>query len=183
MASNEEIRTIIQGNANRGDIYNKDEGDQFDKAEITLRALQKYGNDLIPALVDALSDPDGAVREVVMRLFWEMDTEDESVLPAMFKALKDSNRTIRIAATGIVPRFGKKAIAAIPIFETWIGSNDELSHVLAAGSILIIDPTKADDLLPVLIDALESDDDMGSRWKPVGSLNVLARWPLTLSQR
>jgi len=168
MPNQDEIRAIIQGHATRGDIYNKDEEEEFDKAEITLRALQKYGDDLIPALVDALSDPDEAVREVVMRLFWEMDSDDESVLPAMIKALKDGNRTIRIAAAGIVPRFGKKAVAAIPILETWIGSNDELNRTLAAGGILVIDPTKTDELLSVLIDALESDDDgikMESCWQ------------------
>ena len=106
MTNQEEIRAIIQGHATRGDIYNKDEGEEFDKVEIALRALKRYGDELIPTLVESLSDPDGAVREVA-----------------------------------------------------WIGSNDELSHVMAAGSILRIEPTKADDLLPVLIDALESDDD------------------------
>ena len=101
-----------------------------------------------------------------------MDSDDELVLSAMIKALKDGNRTIRIAAAGIVPRFGKKAIVAAPIFETWIGSNDELSHVLAAGSFLMIDPTKVDDLLPVLIDALESDDG-GIKCEAIGQLEQL----------
>jgi HEAT repeat protein len=127
--------------------------------EITLRGLQEYGDDLIPTLVDALSDPDEAVREVAMRLLWEMDTDDESVLPAMLKALKDDNRTIRIAAVGFVTRFGERAKAAVAILEQWIENGDELNSILAVGSILVIDPSKADDLLPVLIDALESNDD------------------------
>ena len=44
--------------------------------ELILRGLQEYGDDLIPTLVDALSDPDEAVRQVGMRLLGEMDTED-----------------------------------------------------------------------------------------------------------
>ena len=86
MTNQVKIRSIIQGHAIRGDIYNHDEGEEFAIVEITLRALQEYGDDLIPTLVDALSDPDEAVREVGMRLLWEMDTDDESVLPAMLKS-------------------------------------------------------------------------------------------------
>lgn len=152
MTNQEEIRAIIQDHATRGDIHNKDEGEEFDKAEIALRALQKYGDELIPTLVDALSDPDDALRQVVMRLFWEMDIEDESVLPALIRSLEDG-----IAAAATIARFGEKAKAAVPILESWIENGDELNRILAAGSILKIDPTKASTLLPVLIDALDSD--------------------------
>lgn len=171
MTNQDEIRKIIEGHATKGDIYNKDEADEFDKVTITLRALQTYGNDLLPTLIDSLSDPDEAVREVGMRLLWEMDTDDESILPAMIKALKDGNRTIRIAAAGIVPRFGKKAIAAIPILESWIENDDELIRILAAGSILKIDPSRADALLPLLIEAVECDGI--EQFEAIGQLESL----------
>ena len=157
MTNQEEIRAIIQRHATRGDIYNHEEGEEFDKAETTLRALQKYGDDLIPTLVDALSDPYVAVRRVAMRLLGEMDTEDESVLPAMIGLLEDSNRSIRHAAAGFVTRFGEKAKSAIPTLQSWIASIDEMSRILAAGSIMMIDKTQTDAMLSLLIDALESD--------------------------
>jgi len=157
MTNQEEIRAIIEGHATKGDIYNRDEEEEFDKAEIALRALQKYGDDLIPTLVDALSNQDVAVRQVAMRLLWEMDTDDESLLPAMLKALEDSNKSVRHGAAGFVTRFGEKAKAAIPILQSWIENGDELIRILAAGSVLKIDPSKSGDLLPVLIDALDSD--------------------------
>jgi hypothetical protein len=157
MTNQEEIRAIIQRHATRGDIYNKDEGEEFDKVEIALRALQKYGDELIPTLVASLSDPDEAVREVAMRLLWEMDTDDESILPAMIKALKDGNRTIRTAAAGFVTRFGERANEAIPVLKTWIESEDRDSHVTAIGAIIWIDKSEADALIPLLIDALEFD--------------------------
>jgi len=47
---------------------------------------------------------------------------------------------------------------AVPILENWIGTDDEFSHVTAIGHILMIDPSKADELLPILIESLESDD-------------------------
>lgn len=54
--------------------------------------------------------------------------------------------------------FGEKAIEAVPILEKWIGNEDEFSQVTAAGHILMIDPTRSEELVPVLLKALESDD-------------------------
>jgi len=73
--------------------------------------------------------------------------------------------------------FGKKAIAAIPILETWLDCGDEFSEVTAAAAIVQIDPGRVGDVLPVLVDALESDD-FGIRchaaWN-LGQLGPLAR--------
>ena len=38
-------------------------------------------------------------------------------------------------AIGPVVSFGEKANSAVPILEKWIGSDDEFSHVTAAGHI------------------------------------------------
>jgi HEAT repeat protein len=157
MTNQKEIRAIIQGHATRGDIHDRDEGEEFDKAEITLRALQKYGDDLIPTLIESLSDLYVAVRQVAMRLLWEMESDDESVLPAMLRALEDSDKRIRHAAAGYVTRFGGRAKAAIPTLQSWIAGIDEMSRILAAGSILLIDKSQTDALLPLLIEALEFD--------------------------
>ena len=50
--------------------------------------------------------------------------------------------------------FGEKTIDAVPILMKWIGSDDKFSHVTAAGHILRIDPAKADELIPILVDVL-----------------------------
>jgi len=153
----EEIRTIIQGHATRGDIYNRDEGEEFVKGEFTLSAFQKYGDELLLALLDALSDSYQDVRHVAMNLLWELDTDDESVLPAMLKALEDSNKFIRHDAARFVTRFGDRAKAALPTLRSWISSNDEMSRILAASTILLIDKSQTDAMLLLLIRALESD--------------------------
>ncbi|MDA1252772.1 MAG: HEAT repeat domain-containing protein [Planctomycetota bacterium] len=176
MTNQEEIRAIIQGHATRDDIYNHDQGEEFDKAEITLRALQKYGDELLPALLDALSEPDETVRRVAMRLLGEMDTEDESVLPAMIGLLEDSNRSIRLAAARFVTRFGEKAKSSIPVLKTWIGCEDRYSHVTALGTILWIDQSEADSLIPLLIDALEFDGL--EQWQAIIQLESLGELAL-----
>ena len=165
MTNQEEIRAALKSFADRGGIH--------DLAEDALRELRGYGDEMIPVLLDALKDdPDEEVRLVVIRLFWEMGTDAEPALPALFNSLKDRNRTIRIAAAGIAARFGGRAKAAVPFLQSWIASNDELNRTLAAGSILKIDPTKADDLLPLLIEALASEDD-GIKTEAIGQLECL----------
>lgn len=173
MTDQEEIRSIIQGHAIRGDIYNHEEGQEFSKAELALRALQKYGNELLPTLIDSLIDPDIAVRHVAMRLIWEMDTDDESVLPAMLRALEDSNKSIRHGAACFVTRFGERARAAIPILESWIASNDEMSRILAAGSIMMIDKSQTDAMLSLLIRALELDGR--EQWEAILQIQSLGK--------
>lgn len=49
-------------------------------------------------------------------------------------------------------------IDAVPILKKWIGCDDEFCHVLATGHILLIDPTRSEELLPVLLKSLKSDD-------------------------
>ena len=148
MTNQDKIRVLLRTFAARPDV--------LDQTENVLRELQEYGDELVPALTVALNDDnDNEVRLVVMRLLWEMGTDAELALPAMINSLKDRNRTIRIAAAGLAARSGEKAKAAVPILESWIGSDDKFSRVVAIGHILKIDPTSADELLPLLIDALE----------------------------
>jgi HEAT repeat protein len=149
MANHVEIRDKLRAFATRADIY--------DLTENVLRELKGYGDELVPALVDSLNDPDDEVRLLVLRLFWEMGTDAEPALQALIKSLEDSNRNVRLCAAGILGRIGQKAKKATRILEKWIGAKDRFSHVTALGSIMLIDPTKADDLLPLLIDAIESD--------------------------
>ena len=106
-----------------------------------------------------------------------MDESTEPALPAMIEALKDPHRIVRICALEPVASFGAKAKAAVPILEEWIGIEDQFSHVSAIGHILKIDPSKADELLPILIESLESDDfgiQCQKAWL-LGQLGELAR--------
>ena len=100
----------------------------------------------------------------------------EPALPAMIEALKDDHRIVRICALEPVAAFGEKAKAAVPILLKWIGSEDKFSHVTAIGHILMIDRSRADDLLPVLIESLGSDYviQRHAAWL-LGQLGELAR--------
>lgn len=95
----------------------------------------------------------------------------------MIRALEDEDRIVRIAALEPVAAFGEKAMAAVSILETWLSSDDEFSTVSAAGHILMIDRSRADDMVPVLLEALESDNGIIRRhaeWL-LGELGVSAQ--------
>jgi len=169
MKNQDEIREVLRTIAARHN--------SLFEIEDALDALHGYGDELVEALIDALDDPDNDVRLLVLGLFWELGAKAEPAVPSLINLLEDSNKVVRICAADVVARFGEKARTAVPILETWIGGEDRSSHVNALGNIMMIDPTRAVDLLPVLTEALESDDSMircEAVWV-IGSLGELAR--------
>ncbi|QDT95248.1 HEAT repeat domain-containing protein [Gimesia aquarii] len=129
--------------------------DQVSDAE---QAILPSGEAAISALIEALNDPDPDLRIFTLKILEYFEDDTEPALPAMIKALTDSDRNVRICALTPVASFGAKAIDAVPILEKWIGSDDEFRHVSAVGHILMIDSSKAEELVPILLKALESDD-------------------------
>jgi HEAT repeat protein len=127
-------------------------------AEDACDALREYGEALVDVLTDALCDPDEDVRRLVLSLLDVLEDKCEPALPALIKVLKDSDRVARILAADLLGQRGQKAKAAVPILETWVGSKDRSSHIKALGNIMRIDPSRVDDLLPLLIDTLQSED-------------------------
>jgi HEAT repeat protein len=177
MKEQDRIREILRTFAARRNV--------LFQTEDAFAALHKYGDELIEALIDALHDPDNDVRMLVLSLFWELGDKAEPALPALIKVLEDSDRVARILAADLVGRFGEKAKAAVPILETWIGSKDQSSHVKALGNIMMIDPSRVDDLLPLLIDTLQSDDgriQCEAVWM-AGSLGELAQAAIPVLKR
>ena len=140
-------------------------------------ALLPFGDEVVPAMIEALADPDADLRIFALKIIEDCEGDTEPALPVMIKALDDADRIVRIAAVGPVAAFGEKAMDAVPILEKWIGTEDEFSHVTAIGHILMIDPSRAGELLPSLSEFLESGD-YGIRCQAawlLGQLGELAR--------
>ena len=141
------------------------------------QALQPFGDETVSAMAEALKDPDADLRIFALKILEYFEGDTEPALPAMIEALKDDHRIVRICALEPVASFGEKAMDAVPILEKWIGIDDKFSHVSAIGHILMIDPSRADDLLTVLIESLDSDDfviQCQTAWL-LGQLGELAR--------
>ena len=87
-----------------------------------------------------------------------MTNQEETItVAALIDQLKSDDRAERLFAARQLADFDEKAKAAIPILKKWIEGEDRYSHVTALGTIIGIDKTEADALLPLLIDALEFD--------------------------
>ena len=121
----------------------------------SIALLQANGILTIPDLLAALADDDANLRLLVIEILRELNPI-EATLPALVTALDDRDRIVRIAAVEPVARFGKKAIAAVPILEGWRENNLDYVRIAAARAIGLIDATKIPEVMPVLITGLES---------------------------
>jgi HEAT repeat protein len=142
------------------------------RVEDALDALTVVPDGHVIGLIQALSDPDDEIRLLAVEILYSMGDMAEAALPALIDTLNDPDRIVRVAAVAPILGFGRKALAAIPVLETWLCCGDEFSEVTAAAAIIRIDAALVDDVLPVLIDALESDD-YGVRCNAVWHLGQL----------
>jgi len=122
----------------------------------SITELQPLGPEKIDGLIAALSHTDPDLRLLAIEILTELDPIEAS-LPALVSALEDPDRIVRIASVEPVARFGKKACAAIPILESWLGDEWEYVRIAAAVAIGKIDPRKIPEVMPVLLDGLKSE--------------------------
>ena len=83
--------------------------------------------------------------------------EETRTVAVLIEQLQSDDRAERLFAARQLADFDEKAKACIPILKKWIGGEDRYAHVTALGTIIGMDKTEADALLPLLIDALEFD--------------------------
>ena len=162
MTQQDEIKIILRTFAGRRNLV-----DIVEDVTYELRIYET--EEILTALVEALNDPEDQTRLLSIWLLREKWTDAETALPSVINSIKDSYRTVRLAAANLVAKYTEKAKPAIPILMEWIGSKDRLTHVSALGNILLIDPSMKENLLPVLIDELESED---------GKAQIEAIWQL-----
>ena len=117
--------------------------------------------DFVPLLVELLSDEDAEMRLFAIDLLDEINP-DGRTLSALIHALDDNDPLVRIWAASLVVEFGARGRAAIRAFMKWMIPDESMPQhrqewfrVTAADAISRIDPSRTD-ILPVLLDALES---------------------------
>mgnify|MGYP003629822940 CR=1 FL=1 len=98
-------------------------------------------------------------------------TEELRTVATLIEQLKSNDRLKRLSAASQLAELEGKAKETVPILKTWIGSEDKYRHVTAIGSILRIDKSEADALIPLLIEALEFDGL--EQWQAVIQLQSL----------
>jgi hypothetical protein len=97
--------------------------------------------------------------------------EQNRTVASLIEQLQGDDRTKRLSAAGQLAALEGEAKSSIPVLKTWIGCEDRYSHVTALGTILWIDKSEADSLIPLLIDALEFDGL--AQWQAIIQLESL----------
>lgn len=121
--------------------------------------------DFIPLLVEALEGGDPDMRLLAIDLLAEVESDQRS-LPALVAALDDPDEIVRIYAVEPVLRFGTTARAALPALRSWLSgeastpSRQEWFRLTAAAALVRIDPDQIQEMLPMLVEALESQNPL-----------------------
>ncbi len=150
-----------------------------EREQKTISQLQALGLLKSSSLINALSNEDPNIRLFTIDILSELDPIQSS-LPALINALKDPDRIVRISAVEPVARFGREAKAAIPVLETWLDDDKIHVGIAAAVAIGMIDPQKISEVLPVLINGLESRGDRTNAAFGIGELGEMASEALPL---
>lgn len=132
------------------------EQEQFVPHDIALEQLGSFGDDLIPGLVGCLGDGHPDVRRLAVALLGEARPRSNSAVPAMIERLTDEDWLVAVAVMTYIGDFGPLAVAAIPNVVPWLESPNEYLRILAATTIMKLDPSRTE-FLPRIRAATMSD--------------------------
>lgn len=121
-----------------------------------LDELEHFGDDLIPGLIECLEDGHPDVRHQAVRLLAAARPLSDTAVPKLIERLGDEDWLVVTSVILALGDFGPMAAAAIPQVEPWLESPNEYIRLLAATSIIKLDPTRTE-FLPVIRDAKNSD--------------------------
>ena len=132
------------------------EQEQWDQTCDALEQLEHFGDDLIPGLIECLSDGHPDVRHQAVRLLAAARPRSDVAVPDLIERLGDEDWLIVTSVILALGDFGPLAAAAIPQIEPWLESPSDYLRVLAAATIIKLDPSRTE-FLPVIRDATNSD--------------------------
>ncbi len=133
---------------------NKEE--QWIGAYDRLRELERFGEDLIPGLIECLSDGHPDVRDQAVQILVCARPRSDIAVPDLIKLLQDEDWMIVNFVILVLGDFGALAAAAIPEIEPWLESPNEYLRLLAATTIVKLDRDRKE-FLPMIWEATESD--------------------------
>lgn len=109
----------------------------------------------LDAFVRGLDDNNVRFRRWAAIVLGTLESKVEIAVAALINALDDTDLQVRRSAAESLAMHGTAAAGALPKIESLLGE-DEWTRVISAQSILTIDPSRAEELVPVLANALTS---------------------------
>jgi len=126
--------------------------DAFD----ALDELEHLGANLISGLIECLSDGHPNVRQLAVQLLAAARPRSNVAVPFLIERLADEDWLIVTSTILYLGGFGPLAIEAVPQIEPWLESPNEYLRLLAATTIVKLDPSRTE-FLSVIMDATKSD--------------------------
>lgn len=121
-----------------------------------IEQLERFGDDLIPGLIECLEDGHPDVRHRAVQLLAAARPRSDVAVPNLIERLADEDWLIVTSTILHLGDFGPLAAAAISQIEPWLESPNDYLRLLAATTILKLDPNRTE-FLSVIMDATNSD--------------------------
>lgn len=134
-------------------LFQQRQGVLFD---VVLEQLEHFGDDLIPGLIECLKNDHPDVRYLVVQLLAAARPRSDVAVPDLIERMSDDDWTVVTSTMFHLGDFGPLAAAAIPNVEPWLESPNEYLRVLAATTIVKLDPSRTE-FLPSIRAATMSD--------------------------
>ena len=125
--------------------------------DVALEQLdERFGDAVIPGLTECLKDRHPDVRYLAVQLLAAARPRSDVAVPDLIELMADEDWTVVTSTMFHLGGFGPMAAAAIPQIEAWLESPNAYIQILAATTIVKLDPSRRE-LLPGILDATHSD--------------------------
>lgn len=121
-----------------------------------LEQMEQFGECLIPGLIECLTDGHPDVRRQAVQLLAAARPRSDVAVPKLIERLEDEDWLIVTSTILHLGDFGSLAAAAISQIEPWLHSPNEYVRLLAATTIVKLDPSRTE-FLSSIRDATSSD--------------------------
>jgi HEAT repeat protein len=121
-----------------------------------LEQIEWFGDDLIPGLIECLLDGHPDVRHLAVQVLAAARPRSDVAVPNLIERLHDEDWLVVTSVILALGDFGPLAVSAIPLIEPWLKSPNEYIRLLAATTIVKLDPNRVE-FLPRIREATTSD--------------------------
>ncbi len=132
------------------------EQEQWEQSCDAQKDLERFGDGLIPGLIECLEDGHPDVRHLAVTLLAAARPRSDVAVPNLIERLADEDWLIVTSTIFHLGDFGPLAAAGIPQIEPWLESPNEYLRLLAATTIVKLDPSRTE-FLPMIRQATKSD--------------------------
>ena len=132
------------------------EQEQWVPSGNALEELERFGDDLIPGLIECLSDGHPDVRHHAVKLLAAARLRSDVAVSDLIERLGDEDWLLVTSTILQLGDFGPMAAAAILQIDLWLQSPNKYIRLLAVTTIMKFDPSRTE-FLPQIWDATNSD--------------------------